>query len=51
MELCQSKMELNKKGGLVDYHYGSGHSIVSQLNECLKFKSIQGEKITVLKIK
>ena len=38
------KMKLNKKGGLVDYHYSSDHSIVSQLNKCLKLNSIQGDK-------
>ena len=38
------KMKLKKKGVLVDYHYGSDHSIVSQLNKCLKFKSIQGDR-------
>ena len=38
-------MKLNKKkGGPVDYRYGSDDSIVSQLNKCPKFKSIQGDK-------
>ena len=35
---------MNKKGGRFDYCYGSDHFIVSQLNKCLKFKSIQGHK-------
>ena len=41
MSTKNGKMKLNKKGGLADYRYG--HSIVSQLNKCLKFKSIQGD--------
>ena len=46
VNLKNGKMKLNRKavskGGLVDYRYGSDHSFVSQLNKCLKFKSIQG---------
>ena len=44
MSTKNGKMKFNKKGGLVDYRYGSDHSVVSQLNKCLKFKSIQGDK-------
>ena len=44
MSAKNGKMKLNKKGGLVDYRYYTDHSIVSQLNKCLKFKSVQGDK-------
>ena len=44
MSTKNGKMELNKEGGLVDYRYGSDHSMVSQLNKCPKVKSIQGDK-------
>ena len=37
-------MKLNKKGGLVDYRYGSDHSVMLQLHKCIKCKSIQGDK-------
>ena len=48
MSTKNGKMKLNRKagrkGGLVDYRCGSDHSFVSQLNKCLKFKAIQGDK-------